>query len=104
MSTRPFDLVRARRPAAVLSESTAGDLARSARWDELLRPGGRVMSCACPLVADGYWCGPLSLYREKRTRPFTSGDAAVLADLAGPIARTARAAWTASEPDRGPCD
>lgn len=93
-------LVHAGCPAAVLSEATGGDLARSARWDELLRPGGIGDELRVALVADGRWWGSLSLYRETRAPRFTGDDAAVLGGLASPIAEAARASWTAG-PQRG---
>ncbi|HEY2288363.1 MAG TPA: helix-turn-helix transcriptional regulator [Streptosporangiaceae bacterium] len=96
------DLVRASCPAAVLSAATGGDLARSARWDELLRPGGIGDELRVALVADGRWWGSVSLYRERQARWFTSGDAAAVAGLAGPIATLARASWTAGRGGPGP--
>ncbi len=91
------DLVRAPCPAAVLSAATGGDLARSVRWDEVLRPGGIGDELRMALVADGRWWGSISLYRERRAPWFTCGDAAAVAGLAGPIATVARASWTACQ-------
>ncbi len=95
-------LVHAGCPVAVLSEATGGDLARSARWDELLRPGGIGDELRVALVASGRWWGSLSLYRETRAPRFTGEDAAVLAGLAGPVAEAARASWTAGRQGRCP--
>jgi DNA-binding CsgD family transcriptional regulator len=96
------DLVRAPCPVAVLSEATGGDLARSARWGELLGPGGIGDELRVALVAGRRWWGSISLYRETRAPRFTPDDAAVLAGLAGPIAALARASWTAGQPGPGP--
>lgn len=79
----------------VLSAATGGDLARSPRWDELLRPGGVGDELRVALVLDGNWWGSLTLYRERGARLFSQDDAALLAGLATPLARVARAAWTA---------
>jgi hypothetical protein len=51
------------RPVAVLSDVTGGDLARSRRWDELLRPAGTADELRAALEADGTRWGSLTLYR-----------------------------------------
>jgi len=97
-------LVQRRCPVAVLSAATGGDLARSVRWDQLLGPCGLGDELRVGLVADRAWWGSLTLYREKHSPRFTADDVAALARLAGPIARVARAAWTADPPRGGAHD
>lgn len=92
-------LARAARPVGVLSNASGGDLARSARWRELLAPAGIGDELRAALVADGRWWGSVSLYRERRSPRFTAEDAEAVGGLIGPSAAVARTAWTAG-PDR----
>ena len=75
----------ARRPglASSLGEETAGDLARSPRWDEVLRPVGigDLAAVACR-DASGCW-GWIEAYRGASERPFSDDDLDLLA-AAGP--------------------
>ena len=75
----------ARRPglASSLGEETAGDLARSPRWDEVLRPVGigDLAAVACR-DASGCW-GWIEAYRDASERPFSDADLDLLA-AAGP--------------------
>lgn len=100
-------LVQAPCPVAALSAATGGDLARSTRWHELLRPAGIGDELRAALVAGGRWWGSVALYREWRARPFTAGDVAALNRLTAPLAAVARRGWTAQRnasppPERGP--
>src|SRR5262249_25173756 len=90
---------RAARPVGGLSNGPGGDLARSARWRELLAPAGIGDELRAALVADGRWWGSVSLYRERRSPRFTAEDAEAVGGLIGPSAAVARTAWTAG-PDR----
>jgi DNA-binding CsgD family transcriptional regulator len=75
----------ARRPALAssLGEETGGDLARSPRWDEVLRPVGigDIAAVACRDAA-GCW-GWIEAYRDASERPFSDDDLDLLA-AAGP--------------------
>jgi DNA-binding CsgD family transcriptional regulator len=70
-------------PAASLVAETGGDLARSARWNEVLRPAGigdvAIVACRDPL---GCW-GWIEAYRDGSDRPFDEQDLDLLA-LLGP--------------------
>jgi len=69
--------------AGSLSTETGGDLARSPRWDEVMRPVGigdiAVVACR---DAQGCW-GWMEAYRDSGDRPFRDGDLEFLAS-AGP--------------------
>jgi DNA-binding CsgD family transcriptional regulator len=75
-------LARRVTPAGSLSSETGGDLARSPRWDEVLRRVGigdeAVIACRDPL---GCW-GWLKAYRDGTERPFAEHDLDLLAELA----------------------
>jgi DNA-binding CsgD family transcriptional regulator len=68
-------------PAASLSAETSGDLARSPRWDQVLRHVGigdeAVVGCRDPF---GCW-GWIKLYRESSDRRFAERDLDLLADI-----------------------
>lgn len=74
-------LARRADPAASLNAETAGDVARSARWDEVLRPVGigdvAVVACRDAL---GCW-GWIEAYRDRTDRPFDDQDLALLGTL-----------------------
>lgn len=95
-------LVGAATPVAVLSAATGGDLARSARWAELLGPGGLGDELRAALVIGGQWWASVSLYRERGSPTFTEDDAATIIRVAQPIAGAARAAWTVPAPASPP--
>jgi DNA-binding CsgD family transcriptional regulator len=77
-------------PAASLMQDTGGDLARSRRWDEVLRAVGlgdeAVVACRDSL---GCW-GWIKAYRDGRDRPFDDGDLELLADVAPSLGRLLR--------------
>jgi DNA-binding CsgD family transcriptional regulator len=79
--TKP-QLVRGRRASVALSAAGGGDLARSARWRECLRPygiGDELMT-AC---RDRHGCwGSVELMRDGDDAPFDEDDARFLHDLA----------------------
>jgi DNA-binding CsgD family transcriptional regulator len=72
--------VLARRPngAASMSGETGGDLARSSRWDEVMRPVGigDIAAAACR-DALGCW-GWIEAYRDHADHPFEDDDLALL--------------------------
>ena len=76
-------LARRANSAGSLSTETGGDLARSPRWDEVMRPVGigdiAVVACR---DAQGCW-GWVEAYRDSDDRPFRDGDLEFLA-TAGP--------------------
>jgi len=78
----------ARRPglASSLGEETGGDLARSPRWDEVLRPVG-IGDIAAVACRDAYGCwGWLETYRDASERPFSDADLDLLAATAPAMA------------------
>jgi DNA-binding CsgD family transcriptional regulator len=90
--------VLARRASAAgsLSAETGGDLARSARWDEVMRPAGigDVAAVACR-DALGCW-GWIEAYRDGDDRRFEGGDLELLAavgpSLGSALRRSSKAA------------
>jgi DNA-binding CsgD family transcriptional regulator len=75
------DLARRSSLAGSLSTETGGDLARSPRWDEVLRPVGigDIATVACR-DALGCW-GWIEAYRDGSDRPFEAGDLELLAGI-----------------------
>jgi DNA-binding CsgD family transcriptional regulator len=85
-------LARAPRPAASLSEVTAGDLDRSLRQRELRRPSGFDDELRVVLSdATGTW-GALTLLRETRSPRFTPAEVRFVASLGGVLADGVRSA------------
>ena len=79
-------LARARRPAASLSDVTAGDLDRSLRQRELRRPHGYEDELRAVFSgATGTW-GALTLMREARRPHFSPAEVRFVASLAGSLA------------------
>jgi DNA-binding CsgD family transcriptional regulator len=74
-------LARRGNPAGSLNAETSGDLARSPRWDEVLRPVGigdeAVVACRDAL---GCW-GWVKAYRDSDEAPFTEQDVELLAQV-----------------------
>jgi DNA-binding CsgD family transcriptional regulator len=77
------DVARHPRLASSLTAETGGDLARSPRWDEVLRPVGigDIAAAACR-DASGCW-GWIEVYRNSSEDPFSDDDLDLLA-VAGP--------------------
>jgi DNA-binding CsgD family transcriptional regulator len=77
-------------PAASLNAETCGDVGRSTRWDEVLRPAGigdvAVVACRDAL---GCW-GWIEAYRDRSDRPFDDEDLALLATLGPSIGSALR--------------
>jgi len=73
----------ARRPDAAgsLNAETSGDLARSPRWDEVMRPTG-IGDIAAVACRDGLGCwGWIEAYRDSADRPFEEHDLELLAAI-----------------------
>jgi len=98
------DLARRSNAAASLSSETGGDVARSPRWDEVLRPVG-IGDLAAAACRDAFGCwGWIEVYRGDSDRRFEDGDVELLASagrIVGTVLRrslTARFDITAAEP------
>jgi DNA-binding CsgD family transcriptional regulator len=84
------DVARRPRLASSLGEETGGDLARSPRWDEVLRPVGigDIAAVACRDTS-GCW-GWIEVYRDASERPFSDNDLDLLAAAGAPMALALR--------------
>lgn len=91
------------RPVAVLSDVTRGDLTRSRRWDELLRPAGTSDELRAALEAGGTRWGSLTLYRAAPGRWFSDDEMRLVGSLHGALSRAARAGWAAWPPAPADC-
>lgn len=79
-------LARADRPAASLSDATAGDLDRSLRQRDLRRPSGFGDELRAVLAGPmGGWVA-LTLLRKAKRPQFTAAEVRFVASLAGPLA------------------
>jgi hypothetical protein len=78
----------------VLSQTTAGNLCRSARWRELYHPHGIGDELRLALFADGCCWGYLELLRDRTAHYFTTEEAEFLLRLGAPMAKALRAALT----------
>jgi DNA-binding CsgD family transcriptional regulator len=85
-------LARSGRPVGALSAATGGDLARSRRWDEIMRPEGVIDELRAALTIGGYCWGSLTLYRESGGS-FTDADIQHLGQVRGAVAAGARGSW-----------
>jgi DNA-binding CsgD family transcriptional regulator len=92
----------ARRPVVVLSRATSGDLTRSRRWDELLRPAGAGDELRAALTAGGLRWGSLTLYRARDGGRFSAADIDAVEALRSALAAVARASWIARPPGQRP--
>ncbi len=89
-ANRWTELRRARTPSASLHEATAGELARSTLWSEVL-DGMGVTDVASSVFADRFGCWAwLDLWRCGET--FTDAEIALLGRLTGPLTAGIRAA------------
>src|SRR5215211_8847756 len=81
-------LARRANSAGSLSGETGGELARSPRWDEVMRPVG-IGDVAAVACRDGLGCwGWVEAYRDRADRPFQEQDLNLLASI-GPSFGTA---------------
>jgi DNA-binding CsgD family transcriptional regulator len=91
-------LARRSTPAGSLMRETGGDLARSLRWDEVLRTVGigdeAVAACRDPF---GCW-GWIKAYRDGGDRPFDDGDLELLASAGSSLSSALRRGFTAAMP------
>ena len=80
------EVARRPRPASSMAAETGGDLARSPRWDEVLRPVGigDIAAAACRDTS-GCW-GWIEAYRDASERPFSDDDLDLLAAAAPSMA------------------
>ena len=86
---------------SALSRETGGDLARSRRWDELLRPAGAADELRAVLNSDGVPWGSLALYRTGRPgagSQFSADDIRAVQTLHDALTVAARAGWAAAPP------
>jgi DNA-binding CsgD family transcriptional regulator len=91
-------IARRRRPVGSLSTDTLGDLARSARWDEVLRPVG-IGDTAILACRDAYGCwGWFEAHRDSSDGPVADDDLTLLADVAPTLALPLRRALASREP------
>jgi DNA-binding CsgD family transcriptional regulator len=85
------DVARSARGVATLHEATGGDVGRSARYRETMRPFGADQEALVALrTRDGEAWGILALYRETGRPQFGADELALLRDLAVPLAEGAR--------------
>jgi DNA-binding CsgD family transcriptional regulator len=84
--TKWTQLARADRPAASLSDATAGDLDRSLRQREIRRPGGFADELRAVLAGStGVW-GALTVFRETKRPYFSAAEVRFVSSTAGLIA------------------
>jgi DNA-binding CsgD family transcriptional regulator len=85
------DIARSARGVATLHEATGGDVDRSARYRETMRPFGADQEALVALrTRDGEAWGILALYRATGRPQFDADELALLRDLAMPLAEGAR--------------
>jgi DNA-binding CsgD family transcriptional regulator len=84
-------LRRGPRHVGTLRQATGGELGRSRRWEELLRPFGMGDELHAALVLGDVCWGSLGLYRERAEGPFTPEEGALVQDLVVPLATGLRA-------------
>jgi DNA-binding CsgD family transcriptional regulator len=84
------DLARSPEPAAALHLSLGGDLGRSARYRDLLRPQGYEDELRCVLRVGGNTWGLVGLMREKGRRAFEPDDVALMTKASPIIAAALR--------------
>ncbi|MBL1079391.1 helix-turn-helix transcriptional regulator [Nocardia sp. 2] len=84
-------LASGRQHSGVLSEMTGGQLDRSVRYRELLRPNNITGELRIALIADGDCWGNVSLFREA-PRDFTSDERDFADELSGVLGRGLRRA------------
>jgi DNA-binding CsgD family transcriptional regulator len=89
------DLARRGNAAGSLSSETGGDLARSSRWDEVLRPVG-IGDLAAAACADALGCwGWIEAYRDDDDRRFEDDELELLASVARSLGTVLRRSLTA---------
>jgi DNA-binding CsgD family transcriptional regulator len=86
------DLAKRRQPVATLHMATRGDLARSARYREILEPAGLGAEMRAVFRLGRVVWGGMCLHRERRYQDFSSADLAFFTALAPHLAAGLRAA------------
>jgi DNA-binding CsgD family transcriptional regulator len=97
-------LARRARAAGSLRSETGGDLARSPRWDQVMRPVG-IGDVAAVACRDAFGCwGWVEAYRDSGDRPFEQGELDLLARVGRSLgsALRRRAIRTADRPAAEP--
>lgn len=85
------DVARSARGVATLHEATGGDVGRSARYRQTMRPFGADQEALVALrTRSGEAWGILALYRKTGRPHFDADELALLRDLAEPLAEGAR--------------
>jgi DNA-binding CsgD family transcriptional regulator len=97
-------LARSECHAATLSQATGGDLDRSARYREILRPHGFGDELRAVLVDDQATWGALALLRASDCEPFSVADAALVAAVTPQLAEGLRRALLRDRAATGPAD
>ena len=83
-------LARRSRTAASIRSETGGDAARSARWDEVLRPAG-IGDVAIVACRDDQGCwGWIELYRDSKDASFEKGELDLLDSVAPAVGSALR--------------
>jgi DNA-binding CsgD family transcriptional regulator len=83
-------LARRECPVGSLHLETGGDTARSARWDEILRPAG-IGDVAIVACRDAHGCwGWIELYRDSSDRAFTEEELLLLEGIAPSVGSALR--------------
>ena len=90
-------LVSRGRPVRTLNAATNGDLARSRRGREIMRPAGVTDELRAALTAGGYCWGTLALYRASGL-PYNDEDISHLMQVRHSAAAGARGTWAAPNP------
>ena len=86
-------LATRRSPVGVLSETTRGRPARSARYVEYLLPIGTPYEMRAALVTRGRAWGGVVMHRTARSGDFTPDEARVMARLSRPVAEALRSSY-----------
>ena len=91
-------LARRSTPVGSLMRETGGDLARSPRWDEILRTVG-IGDEAAAACRDALGCwGWVKAYRDRGDRPFDDDDLELLASAGSTLGAALRRGCTAAAP------
>lgn len=83
------------RPVGSLSDATGGQLERSARYRELLRPQECAWELRASLVSRSQWWGAIAIYRSDGESDFTAPELDFLAEVSGSLAEGFRRALVA---------
>jgi len=98
------DLARGHRPVRVLAQETGGELERSPRYRELLRPMGAEHELRAAAIEDGVTWGFLHLYRARGRRGFDSDEVTAVATVGRRLAAGIRDAELADGAETAPAE